>query len=115
MKRYTHVLVVACSCLAMLGCMTTQPLTAEPTKLSQTLHPNDRVEVITKGGQTLKFKVETIDAAGLHGAGQNVAFDNIESISRQEIDTGRTTLIALGVAAVAAVAASGGGGGGSGY
>jgi hypothetical protein len=116
-KRYTHLLVVVCSTFAMLGCMTTQPLTAERAQLSQTLHPNDRVEVVTKGGQTLKFKVEKIDDAGLHGAGQNVAFDNIESISREKIDAGRTTLIALGVAAVAGVAAAagGGGGGGSGY
>src|SRR5262245_29783937 len=116
MKRYAHVFVVACSSLSMLGCMTTQSLTAEPTQLSQTLHPKDRVEVVTKSGQTLKFKVETIDAAGLHGAGQNVAFNDIESISREKIDAGRTTLVALGVAAVAAVAAAGGGGGGgSGY
>ena len=115
MKRYTHLLVVVCSTFAMLGCMTTQPLTAERAQLSQTLHPNDRVAVVTKGGQTLKFKVEKIDDAGLHGAGQNVAFDNIESISREKIDAGRTTLIALGVAAIAAVAASGGGGGSSGY
>jgi hypothetical protein len=115
MKRYAHLSVVVCSSLAMLGCMTTQPMPAERTQLSQTLHPSDRVEVVTKGGQTLKFKVEKIDDTGLHGAGQNVAFDDIESISREKIDAGRTTLIALGVAAVAAVAASGGGGGGSGY
>ncbi|HKE46092.1 MAG TPA: hypothetical protein VKB41_16275 [Steroidobacteraceae bacterium] len=115
MKRYAHLLVVAGSCLAMLGCMTTQPLTAEPRQLSQTVHPKDRVEVVTKSGQTLNFKVETIDAAGLHGAGQNVAFDDIQSISRKKVDAGRTTLLAVGVAAVAAVAASGGGGGGSGY
>jgi nanoRNase/pAp phosphatase (c-di-AMP/oligoRNAs hydrolase) len=99
----------------MLGCMTTQPLTAEPAQLSQSLHPKDRVQVVTKSGQTLKFKVQTIDAAGLHGAGQDVAFNDIESISREKIDAGRTTLLAVGIAAVAAVAASGGGGGGSGY
>jgi hypothetical protein len=104
------------SSLAMLGCMTTQPIPAERAQLSQTLHPIDRVEVVTKSGQTLKFKLEKIDDAGLHGAGQNVAFDDIESISREKIDAGRTTLVALGVAAVAAVAAGGGGGGGgSGY
>ena len=77
----------------------------------RTLHPHDRVEVVTRAGQTLKFKVETIDDAGLHGAGQNVAFDDIESISREKIDAGRTSLIALGVAAVAALAVGGGGGG----
>jgi len=115
MKRVAHLLVVA-ACLAMLGCMTTQPLPAEPTQLSQTVHPKDRVAVVTKDGQTHKFKVDTIDAAGLHGAGQNVAFNDIESISREKVDAGRTTLLAVGVAAAAALAASaGGGGGGSGY
>jgi hypothetical protein len=116
MKRYAHLLVLVGSSLAMLGCMTTQPMPAERTQLSRTLHRNDRVEVVTKSGQTLKFKVEKVDDAGLHGAGQNVAFEDIESISHEKIDAGRTTLVALGVAAVAAVAAGGGGGGGgSGY
>jgi hypothetical protein len=115
-KRYSRLLVIVCSSLVMFGCMTTQPLTAERTQLSQSLHPNDRVKVVTKSGQTLKFKVEKIDDTGLHGAGQNVAFNDIETIDREKIDAGRTTLVALGVAAVAAVAASaGGGGGGSGY
>ena len=114
-KRFSQMVIIMYSCFAMLGCMTTQPLTAGRAQLSQTLHPHDRVEVVTRAGQTLKFKVETIDDAGLHGAGQNVAFDDIESISREKIDAGRTSLIALGVAAVAAVAVGGGGGGGSGY
>lgn len=114
MKRHAQVLIVAYACLAMLGCMTAQPLSAERTQLSQTLHPNDRVEVVTTGGQRLKFKVEKIDETGLHGAGQNVAYDDIQSISREKIAAGRTALIALGIAAVGALAA-GGGGGSSGY
>ncbi|HEY7053034.1 MAG TPA: hypothetical protein VH496_13010 [Mycobacterium sp.] len=115
MKSYAHALVVVCASLVMPGCMTTQPLTAERAQLSQTLHPNDRVKVVTREGQTLKFKVEKIDDTGLHGASQSVAFNDIESIEREKIDAGRTTLVALGVAAVAAVAAASGGGGGSGY
>jgi hypothetical protein len=114
MKRHISMVSVACACLAMLGCTTLQPLSAERTQLAQTLHPNDRVEVVTNGGQHLKFKVEKIDEAGLHGAGQSVAYDDIQSISLQKIDAGRTTLIALGAAAVAAAVAAGGGGGGSG-
>jgi hypothetical protein len=70
---------------------------------------------VTKGGQSLKFKVEKIDESGLHGAGQNVAYDDIQSISVEKISAGRTALVALGVAAVAAVAAGGSGGGSSGY
>ncbi len=115
MKRQIQLFMIVYSCLAMLGCMTTQPLPAERTQLSQTLHPNDRVEIVTKGGEHLKFKVERIDENGLQGAGRNVAYDDIESISLQRIDAGRTTLIALGVAAVAAAAAGGGGGGNSSY
>jgi hypothetical protein len=113
-KRHVQVFIVAYTCLAMLGCMTAQPLSAERTQLSQTLHPNDRVEVVTTGGQRLKFKVEKIDENGLHGAGQNVAYDDIQSISREKIAAGRTALVALGIAAVGALAA-GGGGGSSGY
>lgn len=115
MKRHAQWFIIVYACFAMLGCMTTQPLSANRTQLSQTLHPNDRVEIVTTGGQRLKFKVEKIDEEGLHGAGQTVAYDDIQSISREKISAGRTTLIALGIAAVAAVAAGGGGGGGSGY
>ena len=112
MKRSIQLLVVLYACFATLGCMTAQPLSAEGTQLSQTLKPNDRVEVATTSGQRLKFKVETIDANGLQGAGHNVAFEDIESISLRKVSVGRTALVAVGVAAVAAVA--GGGGGGSG-
>lgn len=115
MKRQVQLFIVVYACFAMLGCMTMQPLSAERTQLSQTLHPNDRVEIVTKGGQSLKFKVEKIDEAGLHGAGQNVAYDDIQSISLEKISAGRTALVVLGIAAVAAAAAGGGGGGGSGY
>lgn len=113
MKKFVQIFLVVYSSIAMLGCVTTQSLPAERTQLSQTLKAKDTVEVVTKDGQHLKFKVEKIDDSGLHGAGQTVAYDNIESISREKIDAGKTTLIALGVAAVAAVAAGGGGGGGS--
>ena len=115
MKRYGQMVIIIYSCFAMLGCMTAQPLTAGRAQLSQTLHPHDRVEVVTRANQTREFEVEKIDDAGLHGAGQNIASDDIESISRAKIDAGHTSLIALGVVAVAAVAAGGGGGGGSGY
>jgi hypothetical protein len=111
-KRCIQVFIVVYSCFAMLGCTTLQPLSAERTQLSQTLHPNDRVEIVTTGGQRLKFNVEKIDENGVHGAGQNVAYDDIQSISLAKIDAGRTTLIALGIAAVAAVAVGGGGSGG---
>ncbi len=114
-KRYVRLFVIVYACFAMLGCMTTQPLSAERTQLSQSLHPNDRVEIVTNGGQRLKFKVERIDENGLHGAGQDVAYDDIQSISLEKISAGRTALVALGAAAVAAVAAGGGGGGSSGY
>ncbi len=115
MKRHVQLFIVVTACFAMLGCMTAQPLSAERTQLSQTLHPNDRVAIVTTSGQRLKFKVENIDENGLHGAGQNVAYDDIQSISLEKISAGRTTLIVLGAAAVAAVAASSGGGGSSGY
>lgn len=115
MKRPAHVFIVLFACLATLGCMTTQPLPADRTQLSQTLKPNDRVEIVTKGGENLKFKLEKIDENGLHGAGETVAYDDIQTIGLEKISAGRTTLIALGVAAVAAVAAGGGGGGSSGY
>lgn len=88
MKRSIRAIVVVYSCFALLGCVTVQP--------------------------RLKLKVDKVDASGVHGAGQHVAYDDIDSISLAKYQAGRTVLIALGIAAVAA-AAGGGGGGGSGY
>ena len=66
----------------------------------------------------MKFKIDSVDATGLQGGGQHVAYNDIQSISRKEIDTKRTVLVVLGVVAAGALAAAaggGGGGGGSGY
>lgn len=113
MKTPIRVFIVVYSCFALLGCVTVQPLSAERTQLSQTLQPNDRVEIVTTTGQRIKFKVDKVDASGVHGAGQSVAYDDIQSISLTKLQAGRPILIALGIAAVAAAAAGGGGGGSS--
>jgi hypothetical protein len=112
-KTPLRVCIVLYACFAMLGCTTMQPLPAERAPLSQILQPNDRVEIVTTAGQRLRFKVDRLDASGVHGAGQSVAYDDIETISLTKNQTGRALLIAAGIAAVAAAAA--GGGGGSGY
>jgi hypothetical protein len=102
----------------MLGCSTIQPLTVDPSHLSSTLKRGDQVEVVTSSGQQLKFKVDQVNASGLQGAGQTIAYNDIQSISRKEVDTTRTMWVVLGVVAAGAVAAAaggGGGGGGNGY
>jgi hypothetical protein len=111
-KTSLRVFIVVSACFAMLGCTTLQQLPAERTQLSQTLQPNDRVVIVTHAGQRLKFKVDSVDASGVHGAGQHVAYDDIQSISLTKNQTGRALLIAAGIAAVAAAAGGGGGGGG---
>jgi len=111
-----RVLVAIISSLALLGCMTTQPLATNPAQLAQEIKTGDRVEVVTKSGQRLDFKVERVDEQGLHGSGHDVAYTDIENINRKKVDAGTTSLIVLGIAAVVGLAAAaGGGGGGSGY
>jgi hypothetical protein len=114
--RFVRVLVAIVSSLSLLGCMTVQPLATNPAQLAQEIKPGDRIEVTTKSGQRLGFKVERVDEQGLHGSGHDVGYTDIESIHRRKVDAGRTSLIVLGIAAVVGIAAaSGGGGGGSGY
>jgi hypothetical protein len=115
MNRPVRLIAVACVSLAMLGCMTMQPLTVDSTQLARDLKEGDRVQVVTKSGKQVQFKIEGVDAQGLRGEGEVVAYNDIESINREQIAMGKTALIVIGVAAVAAAAASGGGGSGSGY
>jgi hypothetical protein len=96
----------------MVGCTTIQALTVDASGLSRALKPGDQVEVVTAGDQHLQFKIDAVDGEGLHGAGQHVAFTDIQSISRKQISGQRTALVVLGVVAAGALAASGGGGGG---
>ena len=116
MKKLVQVLLAACVVLSMVGCTTIQPLTVDPARLSSTLKRGDQVEIVTSRGQQLQFRIDEVDATGLQGGGQRVSYNDIQSISRKQIDTKRTTLVVLGVVAAGALAAAaGGGGGGSGY
>ena len=118
MKTFLKQLLAAVVVLSMVGCTTLQPLSGNASELSRTLKPGDRVEVVTASGQKLDFKVDSVDNTALQGAGQRVAFNDIQSISRKETDTKTTTLVILGVLAAGAVAAAAGGGsggGGNGY
>jgi hypothetical protein len=118
MKKLVQQFLAVCVVLSMVGCTTVQPLTVNPSQLSQTLKPGDKVEVVTSSGQQLKLKIDNVDANGLQGAGQRIAYNDIQSISRQQMDTSRTMWVVLGVVAAGAIAAAaggGGGGGGSGY
>ncbi len=113
--KFLRMWVAVCVSLALLGCMTTQPLSADRQQLARELAPGDRVEVVTKSGETLKFAIESVDEQGLRGAGRQVAYQDIESIGRTKVNVGRTALIVIGAAAAAAAVASGSGGGSSGY
>ena len=118
MKQLVQQFLAALVVLSMAGCTTVQPLTASQSSLSSTLQRGDSVEVTTSSGKQLKFKVDSVDATGVHGGGQTVAYNDIQSINRKEVDTKRTMWVVLGVVAAGAVAAAaggGGGGGGNGY
>ena len=117
MKTFLKQLLAAAVVLSMVGCTTIQPLSGNASELSRTLKKGDKVEIVTAKGEQLNFKVDSVDDTGVQGAGQRVAFNDIQSISRKEIDTKSTTWVVLGVLAAGAVAAAagGGGGGGNGY
>lgn len=119
MNKYLRWLGLTSSAMALLACTVMRPLTVNPTQLRSTLNQGDRVAVTTTNGQQLQFTIEEINEQGLHGDGQNIAYSDIQGISRKETSTGRTVLLAIGVVAVGAAAAGGGsggsGGGGGGY
>ncbi len=115
MKNYLQSMIVVCACFAMLGCMAMKPLSVDPAQLRSTLKRGDHVEVVTSSGRQMQLDVDTIDDRGLQAGDQRIAYGDIRSISRKQVDVGHTTLIVLGVVAAGALAAAaGGGGGGSG-
>lgn len=107
-------MVAVCASLSLLGCMALKPLSSDPTTLRTTLKRGDHVEVVTTGGKEMQFNVDAIDETGLQGGGQHLAYSEIRSISRKQLNVGSTTLLVLGIVAAGAVAAGGGGGGGGG-
>jgi hypothetical protein len=116
MKTFLKQLLAAAVALSMLGCTTIQPLAVSGSQLATTLKPGDQVEIVTTQGKQLQFKIDNVDATGVQGGGQRVAYNDIQSISRKQMDTKRTTMVVLGVLAAGALAAAaGGGGGGSSY
>ena len=114
MKKLAQQLLAALVVLSMVGCTTIQPLTVSPSGLSSTLKRGDQVEVTTSSGKQLKFKVDSVDANGVQGGGQTVAYNDIQSINRKEMDKQKTLWVVLGVVAAGAIAAAAGGGGGGG-
>lgn len=117
MKKLVQQLLAALVVLSMVGCTTIQPLTLDPSHLSSTLKPGDKVQVVTSRGEQLDLKIDSVTASGLQGGGQTIAYNDIQSISRKEVDTSKTMWVVLGVVAAGAIAAAagGGGGGGNGY
>jgi hypothetical protein len=116
MKMPIRSCAIALAALTFSACTTLQPLAVDSSRLARTLKTGDQVHLVTVRGQTLQFEIEQLDEQGMRGGGQQVAFEDIQSISRKQISAGRTTLLALGVVAAGALAAGGAGGsGGSGY
>lgn len=116
MNRQARWLIAVIAAMTFSGCTTLQPLAVDSTRLASQLKQGDDVQLVTTGGQELAFSIDQIDAGGLQGAGQRIAFSDIQRISRKQVSLGRTTLLALGVIGAGALAAAGGGGGGgSGY
>jgi len=107
-------MIVVCTSLALFGCMALKPMSADPTTLRTTLKRGDHVEVVTTAGKEMQLTVDGIDDAGLQSGDQRIAFSDIRSISRKQMNVGTTTMLVLGIVAAGALAASGGGGGGGG-
>ena len=117
MKKLVQRCLAALVVLSMVGCTTVQPLTLDPSHLSSTLKPGDKVRVVTSRGEQMDLKIDSVNASGLQAGAQTIAYNDIQSISRKEVDTSKTVWVVLGVVAAGAIAAAagGGGGGGNGY
>jgi hypothetical protein len=95
--------------------MSMQSMPVDKEKLKTDLSAGDKVEVGRSDGQNLSFSVTSVDEQGIHGSGVHVPFNEIKSVSREEVSWWRTGLIGLGIAGVVVLLTSSkGGSGGSG-
>jgi len=88
-------------CLFAAGCTTTSP--HSPASAPTLFEPGDRVKIIKKDGQELKFKVSEVSKQGITGDGKFVAYVDMREIWITEFDSEETTKVVLGVTAAAAV------------
>jgi hypothetical protein len=104
--------LVCCLIVCMVtGCMTLQPVTANPSALQARiasgalLKPGDYVVIRTQDGRTRDFNVTSIKAGTIEGRHESISIDQISSIQKRKLDLGKTALaVGLTVVAVAAVA-----------
>ena len=105
--------LVMASCISLIACTNLTPI--ELGQASEQLTVGNKVAVMTLSGKKLTFMLGSIGAQGISGEGHSLAYGDIETLHRVNIDGTRTTLLIVGIIAVVAAAGGGGGGGGGGY
>jgi len=93
-------LLISALLISTTGCMTMRPLEAT-TALTNAIKVGDKVELIEKDGYINKFTVGKITeqfVAGTDERGSHVSIplENVESVSVEKVDGGRTTLAVMG-------------------
>lgn len=91
--------------LAMIACTALQSISTDSARTD--IKAGDTVEIHRTGGDTVLFKVESVDDAGLHGGGFDVPYSDIKEIRRTQTSWWRTGLVGAGVAAVIVFLAGG--------
>ena len=93
-------LLISTLLISTTGCMTMRPV-GGATALTDAIKIGDKVELIEKDGYINKFTVGMITeqfVAGTDERGSHVSIplENVESVSVEKVDGGRTTLAVMG-------------------
>jgi hypothetical protein len=105
-----NTVLVCCLIVCMVtGCMTLQPVPANPSALQPRiaagalLKRGDYVVIRTQDGRTHDFNVTSISASTIEGRHESISIDQITFIQKRKLDVGKTAL-AVGLTVVAAAA-----------
>jgi hypothetical protein len=102
-KRWISLLVVF-SFLFTVSCSSFYPVSGtSPQQWSSAIEVGDTVQVTKKNGETQEFKVVRVTSDGIEGEGVQIAFDEIDSIQKEEISPGKTTGLVVGIIALVVV------------
>jgi hypothetical protein len=94
LKKIIAILVTIC----LYGCTTMGSLPATPEQITKSVKVGDVVNVKQKNGWEEKFKVTSIKNNTLYGAHDKVPFNQIQTLQKQQVSTGKTVLLSAGIA-----------------
>ncbi len=77
------------------GCTTLTKLDNSPSSLTSKLQEGDKVQIDTKDGRSIEFKVKDITGTSISGENVKVLLDDVDTIKRKKVDGAKTAIVGV--------------------